>query len=181
MLGKCLDCPFGKYPDRYIYGATSCKDCPGRCAGCIHPGNCTLCSNGNYWGTSCESDCTGCEGSCDMSSGCVSGCRHGHYQISINGGFLCLECPDTCKNLTCSTSNGTCAYGCKNDWSGLKCDTKCSTSCLTCDQNNPAMCMICKDGSHGPTCKTSSASVPMVSILLSFSVFAYNFINYAQV
>ena len=181
MLGKCLECPFGKYPELDLYGATSCKDCPGRCAGCIHPGNCTLCSNGNHWGTSCESDCTGCEGSCDVSSGCVRGCRHGHYQISINGGFLCLECSDTCKNLTCSSTNGTCTYGCENDWSGLKCDTKCSTPCLTCDQNNPAMCMICKDGSQGPICKTSSASVPMVSTLLAFSVFVYNLINYAQV
>lgn len=172
--GGCDDSYFQSYSE--TKKGYECLDCPQKCSSCRNDNECDTCEP-NHWGNACQYSCSGCSGGCNKGSGCGSGCRHGYFQISTDGTSLCEQCPDTCSNHTCSSTNGTCTAGCENDWSGLQCDTKCSSSCLTCEQNNPAVCKICKDGSQGPDCKTSSASVPFVSNLPCLTIFAYCIMN----
>ena len=146
-----------------------CIKCPQNCSRCSNSQECDSCE-AYTWGNMCQYSCLGCSTGCDKLSGCGGGCLHGYYNVSIDGGILCEKCPGTCKNQTCSSFNGMCTAGCENSWTGLKCDTKCFSSCLTCEQKNLGVCKICKDGSLGPDCKTSSASVPFVSTLLALTL-----------
>ena len=151
-----------------------CLVCPQTCDSCTNGSTCDACEP-NYWGDKCQLSCGECSGTCDMMTGCVDGCIHGYYQSSINGGIKCEQCSATCKNQTCNSTGGSCTAGCEDNWSGGRCDTRCSPSCLTCEQSNPAICKVCKDGSIGPDCETSSATVPFVSAILYFIVFSLLF------
>ena len=130
MLGTCTNCPFGKYPDtNNPFGMTFCKDCPTRCAGCVNLHNCTLCTSQDYWGTTCQHNCTGCEGLCSV-DGCSYGCQGGYYQqfSTAKKGYECQKCQPTCRTCTSWMSCQTCSRGFWGDRCQYSC-TGCSSDC----------------------------------------------------
>ena len=134
MLGTCTQCPFGKYFELYnTFNMPVCKDCPIRCAGCVDPNNCTLCDSVNYWGTTCQHDCTGCEGDCSREDGCSTGCQEGYYQefSAAKKGYECLKCQPTCRScdswMTCQS--------CFSGFWGSRCHYSCTGCSSECDDN----------------------------------------------
>ena len=135
MLGTCTKCPFGKYPDsNNVFGLTFCKDCPGRCAGCMNPNNCTLCASLDYWGTTCQHNCTGCEGLCSTVDGCSYGCQKGYYRqfSAAKKGYECQKCSPLCSSCTSWLKCQSCFRG---FW-GSRCQYSCSGCNSDCESNN---------------------------------------------
>ena len=171
--GGCVEGLFQSYSN--TKKGYECLECPQNCASCNDEHQCDTCEP-SYWGDRCQFSCSGCNGDCDRLTGCYDGCLPGFYQSPISGGIICERCSATCKNRTCHSSGGSCTTGCENSWSGTQCDTRCSSSCLSCEQSNSFVCELCTDGSPGPDCKTSSATVPFLSALLCLTVVVYSII-----
>ncbi|XP_061185178.1 multiple epidermal growth factor-like domains protein 10 [Saccostrea echinata] len=130
-----------------VYGERCHKKCPGGCYGSkcnIITGVCPGCKPGwigNYCQTRCDSGHYGeyCISKC--SSKCISECSHvdgtcicshglrgsPHCTTECPSGFYGPNCGHICSqhsklNDTCHRINGTCPRGCKDSFSGLRCD-----------------------------------------------------------
>ncbi|XP_052782691.1 platelet endothelial aggregation receptor 1-like isoform X1 [Mya arenaria] len=110
--------------------------------------------NGGYRGRKCQCPpshlCQRC--SLDLNK-CVK-CINGLW------GDRCLQsCSPLCLNQTCSTTDGTCVYGCRNKMYGPMCLNDCPSTCdvqtdrPTCYTTDGSCIQGCLDGYYGRLCE----------------------------
>ncbi|XP_052763376.1 uncharacterized protein LOC128205628 isoform X3 [Mya arenaria] len=134
-----------------------CKDylCDiyGHCLECADPhflgSSCDRCINGKY-GSLCHNNCpVNCYSDCSSTGICKS-CKDGFFSNYCN-----ISCSENCKYGTCYR-NGSCIGGCKDEFSGSRCEQKtCPINC-NCDNNNS--CFECDAYHFGPSCLLSCSS-----------------------
>ncbi|XP_062567900.1 multiple epidermal growth factor-like domains protein 10 [Saccostrea cucullata] len=144
--------------------------CQTRCGNCTpwiceRPnGYCALCKTG-FYGLTCERKCNiNCvnQECTRIIGGCRHGCKNGFY-----GSRCSLLCSKNCGRVSCYM-NGFCMGGCKQNWTGDKCDRcdsthfgpdcshLCSANCnrQVCNNVTGSCTYGCKSGYYSENCET---------------------------
>ncbi|XP_052763016.1 receptor-type tyrosine-protein phosphatase kappa-like [Mya arenaria] len=149
---KCLNNTF--FVDSSV---SACCECPANCKGgsCTTGPRCTVGCKDGFYGTNCSLRCTTmnveCEKCSQVDGKCLK-CKDGHYP-HVNGS--CVKCNNKCRDMLCSSENGTCLSGCTGKVWGDKCESQCNPNCETCLQDS-GICDTCTDNTfYGSYCNKS--------------------------
>ncbi|WAR16497.1 TENX-like protein [Mya arenaria] len=144
--GTCNRCIEGKY------GSQCDLNCPLTCLSCDSATKCSLCKKGfNDITCSVKLECLdNCYNDTCLYPSICDSCKDGYFGDHCN-----VSCSENCRYGTC-TEGGSCIGGCKDGFSGAKCELKiCPVNC-NCDQNN--RCFGCKENYFGPSCSLTCSS-----------------------
>ncbi|XP_052763610.1 multiple epidermal growth factor-like domains protein 10 isoform X2 [Mya arenaria] len=144
--GTCNRCIEGKY------GSQCDLNCPLSCLSCDSATKCSLCKKGfNDITCSVKLECLdNCYNDTCLYPSICDLCKDGYFGDHCN-----VSCSENCRYGTC-TEGGSCIGGCKDGFSGAKCELKiCPVNC-NCDQNN--RCFGCKENYFGPSCSLTCSS-----------------------
>lgn len=134
-----------------------CSHCPGNCTACTNSTLCNECTTG-HWGSYCQYECSGCNGTCNQHYGCSAGCEIGHFVRKIDNGFLCYNCIVNC--LICQ--NDTSCEECNDGYfltDGRDC-IPCLDQCQDkiCNRSDGSCIEGCKGNWFGSHCNESCPS-----------------------